>query len=287
MIFKDFFFSYKETLENDLDKKKYFKFLRKLFYYPYKFFLDKFRQIFNIKKLNLDENSQNIDFINFDLNSLFKRFNSDKGSEFVIDKKKILGHNYSPFYEKYLSKFKKKKGLKILEIGSLRGAGTASFYYYFDKPKIFCADINPFQIQVFSNNIRKFYVDTKSKKALFNLKSYVNETFDIIIDDASHNIRDQIITINVFFDKLKQGGIYIIEDSLQYLSYKHLNKDNLKYGSKEILLSVKENDSLKQNYLSTEDAIKLKSQIRNFSFEKGSYFENNINISEILFIEKN
>ena len=42
-----------------------------------------------------------------------------------------------PFYEKYFKKFKSVEKLKILEVGSLRGAATASFYYYFDKHKFF------------------------------------------------------------------------------------------------------------------------------------------------------
>ena len=50
MNLKDFFFSYVESFKIDLNKKKYFKAFRKLFNYPYKFFLDKFRQLFSLKK---------------------------------------------------------------------------------------------------------------------------------------------------------------------------------------------------------------------------------------------
>ncbi len=287
MILKDFLFSYNAALKNDLNKKKYFKCLRRLFYYPYKYILDKFRQLFKIRKLNLDENFKHEKLNNIDLDSLFIRFNCDKGSNFVINDKKVKGHNYTPYYEKYFSKFKDYKELNILEIGSLRGSGAASFYYYLNKPKIICADINPFQIQIFSNNIRNCYVDTQSKDVLSNLNSYINKNFDIIIDDGSHNIRDQIITMNIFFKKLNNGGIYVIEDSSQYLSYKHLNKDNLKYGSKEILTSIKKNLSIEKNYLTTEEVESLRAQIKNLYFEKGDYIENNVNISEILFIEKN
>ena len=165
----DFIFSFIESLRIDLNKKNYLKFGKKLLYYPYKFFLDKLRELFLFKKYNLDENSELKIIKNMSLDELFFKFNADKGSRFKINNKEINGHNYTPFYKKYFSKYKDKKELKILEIGSLRGAATASFFYYFDKPKIYCADINPFQIQVFSKNIKKFFVDTQSKKTISNL----------------------------------------------------------------------------------------------------------------------
>ena len=57
MLFNDFIFSYNESLKNDLRKKKKIRFIKKFFYYPYKFLLDKCREIFLIKKKNLDKNT--------------------------------------------------------------------------------------------------------------------------------------------------------------------------------------------------------------------------------------
>ena len=203
MHLKDFFFSYIQSTRVDLAKKKYFKAFRKLFNYPYKFILDKFRELFSLGKYNLDQNKKIDKNTNFD--DLFMKFNSDKASKFVINNEKINGHNYSPFYEKYLSKYKNLRDLNILEIGSLRGAATASFFNYFDTPKIICADINPFQIKVFSKDVRPIYVDTQSNDVLKRLSIFLNQEFDIIVDDGSHNIKDQIITFNIFFKNLKKG----------------------------------------------------------------------------------
>ena len=284
MNLKDFLFSYTQSFKIDLNKKKYFKAFRKLFNYPYKYILDRFRQFFSLKKKNLDTDIQT--FENMRLDDLFKKYNSDKASKFEINGNNIGGHNYSPFYEKYFHKYKNIKSLNILEIGSLKGAATASFYNYLDKPKIICADINPFQLEIFSKNIRPIYVDTQSKDALKNLSTFLNQEFDIIIDDGSHNIKDQIITFNIFFQKLKKTGLYVIEDSTQYLSALHLNPDNLDYGSREILSSVKNNYLEKIKYLSDNDKDILNKMIKNIFTEKGNYVENKINISEIIFIEK-
>ena len=287
MYLKDFIFSYIHSLSNELWKKKYLKFFKKIFYYPYKFFLDKIRQLFLINKINLDKNYDAIKNKNLSLENLFNKYNTDKGKIFFHKNKKFVGHNYTPFYEKYFQKFKSIKRLRILEIGSLRGAATASFYYYFNKPQIFCADINPFQIGVFSENIRKFFLNTQSKKSITKLANYMNQTFDIIIDDGSHNIRDQIITFNILFKYLNKSGIYVIEDASQYLASKNLNQDDLKYGAKEILMSVKNNDFKKNNYLEIMDVVSLNKDIKDIHIEKGCHTIKDINISEIIFVKKN
>ena len=161
---------------------------------------------------------------------------------------------------------------KILIFPFLTGAcfcwvqrNKASFYYYFDNPQIFCADINPFQIQVFSKNIRKFFLDTQSKDSLINLANHIKEEFDIIIDDGSHNIKDQIISISVLFENLKNNGLYIIEDASQYLSSQNLNNDKLTYGAKEILLSVVSKDFTKQHYLDQKKSDFLNNKIKKIS----------------------
>ena len=48
---------------------------------------------------------------------------------------------YIDVYEKYFENIKDKE-LKILEIGSLIGGGTASFLNYFKSAEIVCLDIN-------------------------------------------------------------------------------------------------------------------------------------------------
>ncbi len=286
MFFKDFLFSYKNSIQREIKKKKYFKSLRKLFNILYKFFLDKLRQILKINKINLDNHKEKETLKKFNIDQLFKFFNADKATEVIIDDKLIQGHNYSQFYEKHLSKFKSKSNLNILEIGSLRGAAAASFFYYFNKPNIVCADINPFQNKIFSKNIRKIFIDTQSKQIIHNLNKHLNKSFDIIIDDASHNVRDQIITFNEFFKKVNHGGLYIIEDTAQYKASPHLDPDNLNSGIREFLESLDNEENLFNKYLSKIEIENIRSSIGNIFFEKGNYILNNVNISEIVFIEK-
>ena len=66
-----------------------------------------------------------------------------------------------------------------------------------------------------------------------------------------------------------------------------MNQDNLKYGAKEILVSVKNNDFKKNDYLGAMDVASLNKDIKDVHIEKGRHIIKDINISEIIFIEKN
>ena len=137
MLFTDFLFSFIQSLKIDLAKKKYYRVFKKLLYYPYKFLLDKIRQTFLIKKNNLDKNLKLRILKNMKLDELFFEFNADKGSKFKMNKRLISSHNYTPFYEKYFANYKNKSELKILEVGSLRGGATASFFIILTTQKYF------------------------------------------------------------------------------------------------------------------------------------------------------
>ena len=283
MLTKDFFFSFKQIISFEIDKKSYFKALRKCIYFPYKFILDKVRIFFSIKKTNIDNIITNKDK---NIDKLFIKFNSDKASQVEINGKIIKGHNYSPFYEKYLNKYKKQKNLSILEIGTLRGAAAASFYHYFEKPNIYCLDVSPFQTYFHSKNIRTLFCNTRSKKIINNVSKYLDSDFDIIIDDGSHNIKDQIFTLSAFLPKLKNKGTYIIEDVSQHLVFPILNTDGLKNVTKSFLETIKSDNVKIPECLTNKEYEDIKNDIKNIFFEKGDYIYNNINISDIVFIEK-
>ena len=283
MNLNDFFFSYRILIKSQIEKKNFIKALSKLFSFPYKFLLFKIKIFLNINKINVDKI---VGLDSNDLNKLFVYFNTDKGSEVKIVNKIQKGHNYSVHYEKYLSKFKNNDAIKILEIGSLLGSGTASFIKYFQNSKIVSLDINPFNMRYYSKKIRSIFIDTQSKNIINELANYIKDDFDIIIDDGSHNKRDQILTLNYFLPKLKKKGIYVIEDTTQYLQIPSLNHDKMDYGVNEFLESVKKNGEHKSQYLTSVEKKNIQSDIKNIFFEKGNFFYKNQSLPEIIFIEK-
>ena len=44
-------------------------------------------------------------------------------------------------------------------------------------------------MRYYSNRIEEVYIDVSSKKILQNFTNYFDNKFQIIIDDASHNLR--------------------------------------------------------------------------------------------------
>ena len=92
----------------------------------------------NSFKINLDKS---IKLNNINLNEVFKKFNTDKASQYIHNKKITKGHNFADFYEIYFHKLKN-NNINILELGVLKGDSTASFYHYFNNCKLYSIDIN-------------------------------------------------------------------------------------------------------------------------------------------------
>lgn len=134
------------------------------------------------------------------LHDLALKYGSDKAD-----------HNYCPFYEQSLPKTPK----KILEIGVLKGASLAMWAEYFPDAEIHGLDLfaenREEDIEAYLRGDLGFNNIILHKGNQCNwllLEVLRNEDFDIIIDDGSHNSRDQMMT----FFGLYNGKQYYIED---------------------------------------------------------------------------
>ena len=58
-----------------------------------------------------------------------------------------------------------------------------------------------------SKRITELYVDVSCKEIVDNLANHINEDLDLIIDDASHNLKDILLALPILFRKLKQNGL--------------------------------------------------------------------------------
>ena len=285
MYLKDFWFSYKNILLRDIERRKYLTFFRRIFGILLRFLIRSFKHKFNLKVVDLDKFRNQKEYLSFNLEKLFFNFNSDKGSHWFWKNKKLDAHNYSEFYEKYFSSLKKKK-INFLEIGSHEGKGVASFFFYFPFSRIIGANINPFQMKFSSKRITELYIDVSSKKILNNFANHLNEKQDIILDDASHNIRDILITLSSMFKKLKSGGIYVIEDIEQFKIFNELNPYLNESSPMEILKKIKDKSFFKSSFIEDEEKKYLIDNIETINFEKGSMIINGQNASDIAFIFK-
>ena len=217
--------------------------------------------IFLPSKKNLDFFSKKNSFLfNKELNFLFEFFNSDKG-EFFSDQyiqplkrndKRIEAHGYSKIYEKIFFP-KKEQELNILELGSFYGNAAASLYFYFKNSKIYAGDIFPDLFRYKSKRIKNFFINTSDEDSI-KKKILENEIdFDIVIEDAGHFFKDQIISLFMIFKKVKSGGIFIVEELDFPDTRKDMNLYNEKPTLKEILLSIKEKKEFKSKYILNKD----------------------------------
>lgn len=113
------------------------------------------------------------------------------------------------FLEEYDKAFKhlKDQPIKLLEIGISVGGCLQMWAKYFSKGEITGIDITPECNRDFGDRIETFIGDQTDTKFLETLGD-----FDIIIDDGGHTMKQQITSFEYLFPKMKDGGIYIIED---------------------------------------------------------------------------
>lgn len=142
-----------------------------------------------------------------DLNKLGKFYGTDK----------VGSHFYTPHYMTHLKKFRHKR-INLLEIGvggydnpRLGGNSLRMWKRYFPFGKIFSLDIydkSPLE----EDRIRIFRGSQVDKNFLDQVIDEIGEV-DIIIDDGSHINEHVIQTFNLLFPKLRDGGIYVVEDT--------------------------------------------------------------------------
>ena len=123
-------------------------------------------------------------------------------------------------------------------------------------------------------------------KLFKNFCKHFKEDFDIIIDDASHNLADILLTLPLLFKKLNKGGFYVIEDINQFEVYKNLNPTNETLTPIKILKNIQQKKEFNSKFITTDDVKYLRDNIAEYFFEKGDMIVNGYNISDIVFIKK-
>jgi predicted O-methyltransferase YrrM len=125
-------------------------------------------------------------------------------------------HPYTLFYNSFFKK-QRHEELKIAELGILDGASLLMWREYFSNSQIYGFEynnllINNFKKKFDNNRINLTNIDVTNKDSILNSLRDVNETYDIIIDDTTHQFEDQIRVIENIYSYLKPGGVLIIED---------------------------------------------------------------------------
>jgi hypothetical protein len=250
--------------------------------FPLKYFVYK---IFSEKKINLKNlEIRNPNLFNLTLNELFEYFNSDKGNFFLNQytrsrkRDKIQGHQYAIFYDKYFKDIKSNQ-LNILELGSFKGGAAAAFSFFFKNSKIYSGDLYPDIFNFYSKRIINFKIDTSSEESINKFVEKVNLKYDIVIEDAGHFLKDQIISLFLLFKTLKPKGIFVIEELDFPDTRQDMNIYNEKPTLRQILNCIINKQDFYSKYIKNSDKEYFLKNFESIEILKGR-------INEIAFINK-
>ena len=211
---------------------------------------------------------------NISLDYLFKKYETDKSNAI---------HGFTKYYTNHLNRLKNKR-LNFLEIGSAGGGSAAAFVHYFDKSNVFCLDVNLTLVKYKSDKINFFGLDSSNSKMLYRFLKNIEERFsvkkfDVIIDDGSHILSDQLFSINYFYKYLKKGGYYIIEDYKFPNYYKRCN--DVDENTIDIIIKKLKSNMIIKSQILKNDTIKKLYKAKIFTYKGRT------KISDIVFFKKN
>ena len=245
---------------------------------PINYLINKF---FFPSVINLEHYSNKNKFLfEKDLGFLFQYFNSDKGEKLINqynkpiyrDKHYSEGHSYHIYYEKFFN-LKKNNQIDLLELGSFKGNASAAFYFYFKNCKIISCDLFPDLFLYKSERIKNFKIDSGSESELNNKLLKNDYKFDIIVEDAGHFLKDQIISLFILFKTLKSKGFFVIEELDFPDKRKDMNIFNEKPTLREILLCVKNNQDFSSKYITNDQKKYFLDNVDQINIFKGTFHE--------------
>lgn len=140
-------------------------------------------------------------------------FDGDLLAMFANNKGRLIHkwHHYIPLYDRYFSRFRGQP-IRFLEIGVSEGGSLQLWRQYFGPTAtIYGIDINP---KCKSLECPDFQVRIGSQDNVDFLASVVHDMggVDVVLDDGSHQMAHIKASLKCLFPKLREGGIYFIED---------------------------------------------------------------------------
>jgi hypothetical protein len=118
---------------------------------------------------------------------------------------KGTAHDYLPVYEREITK---RNGVTLLEIGVYAGHSIAMWDAYLTDSTVIGIDIDLSHLEMAHHLVR--HCDGTNPQAV--AEQLPDVTFDYVIDDGSHTLQDQLLSLGVFLPLMNPDGRYFIED---------------------------------------------------------------------------
>lgn len=133
--------------------------------------------------------------------------------------------HYLDSYLPYFIELRKRRTLKILEIGVFSG-GSLDMYKHFFRGldlSIVGVDIDE-ECRSFADGVTCIEIGDQERKSFWADFKKRHGSFSLIIDDGGHACEQQVTTFEAMFAVLEPGGVYIVEDiggsaNSRFLSY--------------------------------------------------------------------
>lgn len=122
--------------------------------------------------------------------------------------------SYLPVYDALFEKYRTEK-INLLEIGVQNGGSLETWKTFFTEARcLIGCDIDQRcgALQYDDQRVHVVVGDANQQNTIDRIKS-ICDNFDVVIDDGSHQSTDILNSFIRYFDLLKPGGIYVIEDA--------------------------------------------------------------------------
>lgn len=163
------------------------------------------RCVVNAQVTSVDDDIYNINKIYDSINLMFKYGISNNTD-------KVVHHEYHKFYDNILQPFHKSYG-GLVEIGIGNGLSLPMWMSMFENSHIYGIEKEILNTSISNDKVTILEADQSNIDDLKKIKSMLmNKNIFFINDDGSHIPEHQILTFNMLFPILVEGGIYIIED---------------------------------------------------------------------------
>ena len=113
-----------------------------------------------------------------------------------------LRHNYEPFYERVLGHLRNQP-LTVVEIGIFEGGSLRMWRDYFPKAQVYGFDVRASYLFT-EDRITTMLVDQSDRAQLEAAMRQIGPA-DVIIDDGSHKVIDQQISLGCLFQHVKRS----------------------------------------------------------------------------------
>lgn len=168
--------------------------------------------------------------------------------------------HYFEIYDRYFSKYVGQK-VNILEIGIAHGGSIQMWKKFFgDQVHVYAIDINPACKELEEENTTIFIGSQSDPVFLEKVKNEIPD-LDIILDDGGHSMIQQKVSFNSLYSKVKDGGVYMVEDTHTSYWYEfhggYKNKNSFIEFSKNLI------DSLYEGHIKNESKLIVNDITRN------------------------